>query len=196
MCGIAGLIIKNPEENYHLPQLLPTMAKAISHRGPDDEGFIIFQPDSTYQQYAGSDTTPATRQRLNLKSIEEGRNGMIGLAHRRLSIIAAGAGGYQPMSYHNGRYWIVYNGEIYNYKELKAKLIKNGFKFETESDTEVILALYQDMGDMMVDVLEGMWAFAIYDQDQKTLFASRDRFGVKPADAALQTLDNLIDTKE
>jgi asparagine synthase (glutamine-hydrolysing) len=180
MCGIAGLLIKNPEENYQLPQLLPTMAKAISHRGPDDEGFIIFQPEGSYQQYAGPDTTSATRNRLQLKSISEAKNGMVGFAHRRLSIIAAGEGGYQPMSYHNGRYWIVYNGEIYNYKELRAGLVKKGYKFLTESDTEVLLALYQEMGDIMVDVLEGMWAFAIYDTEAQSMFASRDRVGLKP----------------
>jgi len=180
MCGIAGVIVKNPEEDYHLPHLLPSMAKAISHRGPDDEGFIIFQNEGTFSQLSGIDTTKNITNKLNLKPIAEAKTGDVGFAHRRLSIIATGDEGYQPMSYLNQRYWIVFNGEIYNYQEIRKRLTKKGYQFQTQSDTEVLLALYDEKADMMVDELEGMWAFAIYDRQEKFLFASRDRIGLKP----------------
>ncbi|ARK29521.1 asparagine synthase (glutamine-hydrolyzing) [Halalkalibacter krulwichiae] len=101
------------------------------------------------------------------------------LAFSRLSIIDL-EGGYQPLSYENGRYWIVFNGEIYNYLELKAELQEKGKTFVTNSDTEVILALYSQIGGEMVTRLRGMFAFVIWDNLKKEAFAARDRFGIKP----------------
>ena len=103
----------------------------------------------------------------------------VGLAHARLSIIDL-AGGQQPMSIDDGKLWITFNGEIFNYIELRDELIKKGHKFATRSDTEVILHLYQEEGEDCVRHLNGQWAFAIWDTEQRKLFLSRDRLGVRP----------------
>ncbi|RKM57888.1 asparagine synthase (glutamine-hydrolyzing) [Butyrivibrio sp. CB08] len=103
----------------------------------------------------------------------------IGLGHRRLSIIDLTDNGAQPMTY-LGRYHITYNGEIYNYLELRDELEKAGFTFTTHTDTEVLLAAYCKWGADCVNHLNGMWAFAIFDEKEERIFASRDRYGVKP----------------
>lgn len=103
----------------------------------------------------------------------------LGLGHRRLAIIDTSETGRQPMSFH-GRYWIVFNGEIYNFVELKSELEGYGYQFKTDSDTEVILASYDKWGDECQLRFNGMWAFAIWDTRERRLFLSRDRFGVKP----------------
>jgi asparagine synthase (glutamine-hydrolysing) len=101
------------------------------------------------------------------------------LGFRRLSIIDL-EGGHQPLSYENERYHIIFNGEIYNYVELRDALIKEGMSFNTTSDTEVILALYASHGEDVVKELRGMFGFVIWDKDEKTIFAARDHFGIKP----------------
>lgn len=106
-------------------------------------------------------------------------NEMISLGHRRLAIIDLSPAGNQPMHYMN-RYTIVYNGEIYNYKELKEDLLKQGYTFQSQSDTEVILAAYDCYKERCTGYFDGMFAFAIWDQIEQTLFAARDRFGEKP----------------
>lgn len=102
------------------------------------------------------------------------------LAHRRLSILDLSQNGSQPMSYADGRYQIIFNGEIYNYIEVKKELKGAGYIFHNETDTEVILAAYCAWGEGCVTHFNGMWAFAIYDRKEKELFLSRDRFGIKP----------------
>lgn len=103
----------------------------------------------------------------------------IGLGHARLSIIDIG-GGAQPMSIADGRFIISFNGEIYNYKELRRNLIGKGHQFATESDTEVILHLYQELGENFLNELNGMFALALWDAKEKTLVLARDRMGEKP----------------
>lgn len=107
------------------------------------------------------------------------RNGSVGLAHRRLSIIDL-ASGQQPMSNDDGSLWITYNGEIFNYLELRKELEARGHRFRTKSDTEVILRSYEEYGDSCVDRFNGQWAFAIWDSRKARLFLSRDRLGVRP----------------
>lgn len=107
------------------------------------------------------------------------REGII-LGHRRLSILDLSEAGKQPMEYQDGRYVITYNGEIYNFLELKRELRKYGYTFKSDSDTEVILAAYQKWGKDCLTHFNGMWAFAIWDSVERTLFMSRDRFGIKP----------------
>ncbi|MCC5664229.1 asparagine synthase (glutamine-hydrolyzing) [Nostoc sp. CHAB 5784] len=107
-------------------------------------------------------------------------DGSVGLGHRRLSILDLSASGHQPMPYHNERFWIVYNGEIYNYLEIREELKHKGHQFYTGTDTEVVLAAYCEWGANCLHHFNGMWAFAIYDRANKELFFSRDRFGVKP----------------
>lgn len=105
-------------------------------------------------------------------------DGPVALGHNRLSIIDLSADGNQPMFHHGA--WIVFNGEIYNYVEIRSELRNAGHVFTTESDTEVILAAYKQYGQQCVDHFVGMWSFAIWDQQEKLLFCSRDRFGIKP----------------
>lgn len=102
----------------------------------------------------------------------------IALGHRRLSIIDLTKAGHQPMKF--GDFIIVYNGEIYNYLEIREELIAKGYQFKTRTDTEVILAAYQEWGEKCLSRFNGMWAFAIYDVKKNELFCSRDRLGVKP----------------
>jgi len=107
-------------------------------------------------------------------------NGNVGLGHRRLAIIDLSDDGAQPMRDRHLPIWITYNGEIYNYLELRAELETLGFTFDTASDTEVLLAAYVCWGDKCLERFNGMWAFAIHDERDNTLFCARDRFGVKP----------------
>ena len=131
-------------------ELLERMGAAVAHRGPDDAG-SCFLPD------AG-----------------------IGLAHRRLSIIDLSPGGHQPMWDAERAAAITYNGEIYNYRELRKELIADGFAFRSESDTEVLLQLYLRDGEAMLPRLNGIFAFAIWDARRRALFLARDPLGVKP----------------
>lgn len=106
-------------------------------------------------------------------------SGSVGLAHARLSIIDVG-GGHQPMHNEDKTVWITFNGEIFNYVELREDLIKKGHRFQTQSDTEVIVHLYEEKGEECVHDLNGQWAFAIWDSRRERLFLSRDRLGVRP----------------
>src|ERR1700736_5009992 len=106
-------------------------------------------------------------------------SGQIGLGFRRLSIIDL-AGGHQPLSNEDGSVWIVFNGEIYNYQELREDLLKKGHVFSTKADTEVIVHLYEEYGEAGIQSLRGMFAFAIWDQKQQKLLLARDRVGIKP----------------
>ena len=106
-------------------------------------------------------------------------DGRLGLAFRRLSIVDL-AGGHQPMSTEDGRYWIVFNGEIYNHAELRRELEAGGRRFRTRCDTEVILAAYAEYGADCVTRFQGMFAFAIWDREARSLFLARDRVGIKP----------------
>ena len=107
-------------------------------------------------------------------------DGPVGLAHRRLSIIDLSPGGHQPMASASGDHWITYNGEIYNFLELRRELEGAGIVFRSRSDTEVILALYERFGVECLRYLRGMFAFAIWDARRRTLFVARDRLGKKP----------------
>ena len=107
-------------------------------------------------------------------------DGPIGLGHRRLSIIDLSQLGHQPMSSEDGNIWITYNGEIYNFLELREDLISKGYRFRSECDTEVIIYLFEEYGTECLEYLRGMFAFAIWDKRDSTLFLARDRIGKKP----------------
>lgn len=126
------------------------MAQVLEHRGPDDCGVEYF---------------PAER---------------VGLSHRRLSILDLSKAGHQPMSCRDGRLWIVFNGEIYNFQELRADLERRQHRFCSNTDTEVILHLYKEAGAECVTRLNGMFAFAIFDRDAGKVLLARDHFGIKP----------------
>lgn len=182
MCGIAGIIsLKNNQSG--LVEKIRLMNDAIRHRGPDGEGYLLINNDSETAAY-GKDTPQAIIQSSILHKPVRSINNEAGvkgvLAHRRLSIIDITATGHQPLCNTSQTLWIVFNGEIYNYIELRDELTKKGHAFHSSTDTEVILAAYSEWGYECVNRFNGMWAFVIYDKNKKQLFASRDRFGVKP----------------
>jgi asparagine synthase (glutamine-hydrolysing) len=104
----------------------------------------------------------------------------VGLGHRRLSIIDLSELGRQPMSSQDRSIWITFNGEIYNFQELRKDLISKGYAFKSNSDTEVIIYLYQEYKEDCLKYLRGMFAFAIWDKNEEKLFLARDRIGKKP----------------
>lgn len=152
MCGIAGIFCKNRNESNVEKNkiLLKEMTNIISHRGPDGEGQMVLD------------------------------GGNVFLGHRRLSIIDLSNFGSQPISTIDGRYTITYNGEIYNYKELKRILEGYGYQFFSSSDTEVVLNAFAQWGEKSLNMFNGIFAFAIWDNYAKKLILARDRYGVKP----------------
>jgi asparagine synthase (glutamine-hydrolysing) len=133
--------------------LLKNMLAAIAHRGPDDEGIYL------------ADAASGSR---------------VGLGHRRLAIIDVSPAGHEPMSDATGEIWLTYNGEIYNFKEIRKELTKRGIQFKSESDAEVIIYAYREWGLNALTLLNGIFAFAIWDGRTKELVLARDRLGVKP----------------
>jgi asparagine synthase (glutamine-hydrolysing) len=181
MCGISGLLSLQGIEVRHLCD----MNELISHRGPNDEGYVLFGTNSV-RCYAGKDTDHQAREvdlawspKTDLDNAISG-DFFLGFGHRRLSIVDLSPMGHQPMCYSDGRYWITYNGEVYNHVELRSELENEGYSFVSHSDTEVILAAYACWGEACLHRFNGMWAFAIYDTQARSLFMARDRFGVKP----------------
>lgn len=134
----------------HLQTIIQGMQVALRHRGPDDAGIYIAKEKQA------------------------------ALAHTRLAILDLSSAGHQPMSTADGRYWIVFNGEIYNFEKIRHDLISQGEHFHSHTDTEVILKLYQRVGSDCVRYLRGMFAFAIWDDVEKTCFLARDPLGIKP----------------
>lgn len=130
--------------------LLKGMNDAMAHRGPDDEGIMWFDKWNS------------------------------GLGHKRLSIIDLSSAGHQPLTDDEQRYWIVYNGELYNYRDIKQTLEKLGHTFRSHCDTEVILKAYKQWGKDALQQFNGMFAFAIFDNETGNLFGARDRIGIKP----------------
>ena len=163
MCGIAGFV---PRAGQSLaPGAVQRMLHSLAHRGPDDRGVLAF---------AGGEV----RTGRDWPGGREGEGTV--LIHRRLSILDLAETGWQPMGTPDGRYFIVFNGEIYNYVELRAELLELGHRFRSTSDTEVLLAAFAEWGAEMLPRLVGMFAFAILDTLEHTLFLARDFFGIKP----------------
>ncbi len=154
MCGICGIVGLNGAAGFGGPDIA-RMCEALAHRGPDDSGFHL----SDFKGESGP--------------------GRVGLGHRRLSIIDL-AKGHQPLSNEDGTVWIVFNGEIYNFQELRPALVAQGHRFRTDSDTEVIVHLYEQKGAECLQELRGMFAFAIWDSSARSLLLARDRIGQKP----------------
>jgi asparagine synthase (glutamine-hydrolysing) len=120
----------------------------------------------------------------------------VGLDSRRLAILDLSERGAMPMNTPDGRFRIVYNGEVYNYRELRASLVSRGLAFQSNTDTEVVLALYALDGPSMLDRLNGMFAIAIWDQQERELFLARDRLGIKPLYYCLQNGDLYFASEE
>ncbi len=145
------------------------MANSLAHRGPDGEGFLL-----------GSGAWPDLRYCFRRRTDAESGDVRVGLGHRRLAILDLSDRGLQPMCTPDRRTWVVFNGEIYNHLAIKATLKGNGYSFTTRTDTEVLLNSYVEWGENCVDHLEGMFAFAVWDDVNKRLFCARDRLGIKP----------------
>ena len=150
MCGIFGSFNRNPSPRFD--EQLQAAQHLLRHRGPDDHGL----------------------QRISVSG------GQMALGQTRLSIIDLTSGGHQPMSSWDERYVIVFNGEIYNYKELREELKAQGYRFTSDSDTEVLLAAWSAWGSACLSRLVGMFAFAVLDRQSATLTCVRDAFGIKP----------------
>lgn len=181
MCGIAALFGIG---NQPLPSI-QAMLDTIRHRGPDDEGWAAFGGAELAVTCGGGADTPTACYAASLPyapvsgaAVPQGARAVLG--HRRLSILDVSPGGHQPMSYRDGRYWIVFNGEIYNHAELRRELEASGHRFASRSDTEVLLAAYAEWGQACLERLEGMFAFVLVDRVEAVVFAARDRFGIKP----------------
>jgi asparagine synthase (glutamine-hydrolysing) len=147
MCGISGFVDFNKRSGK---EILVKMNRIMAHRGPDGDGYAIYQNESA----------------------------SVGLGHLRLSIIDLTEGGRQPQTFQSLH--ITFNGEIYNYAEIKKTLEDKGHSFQSHSDTEVILHAYAEWGSLALQQFIGMFAFVIYDEQNQKLFACRDRAGVKP----------------
>lgn len=170
MCGITGFISQAPiyTNDYYQAHRL------IKHRGPDDEGFIV-KKDNNIAFYKGDDTIDFFSQQKHICEVEKSD---VILGHRRLSILDLTEGGHQPYCF--DKLSLVYNGEIFNYIELRDELIMLGYNFQTNTDTEVILKAYHKWGKDAFNRFNGMWALAIYNSYDKSLLLCRDRFGIKP----------------
>lgn len=177
MCGIAGVVdLKHSAAAKHLA----AMADSLRHRGPDDAGFVCFQLGAEKILCGrGDDSVAAFSDLPHINTLRD-TPCEVALAHRRLAIIDLSPAGHGPMSSADQSLWVTYNGEIYNYLELRAELKVLGHSFQTESDTEVLLAAYRQWGVECMHHFNGMFAFAIWDAPAKRLFCARDRFGVKP----------------
>ena len=152
MCGIVGILAENGTVS---PDVLERATRSLAHRGPDDHGTVILRA-----------TSP--------RPVE------VGLGNRRLAILDLSPLGHQPMHDPLTGNWIAYNGEIYNFRELRARLESEGDQFRSHSDTEVLLKAYARWGDGFVSELRGMFAFAIWDATRHRLFLARDPMGIKP----------------
>jgi asparagine synthase (glutamine-hydrolysing) len=152
MCGIVGIVSRRAPLD---PEMLRQATASLAHRGPDDSGSVILRSQ-------------------NAEPIE------IGLGHRRLSILDLSPLGHQPMHDLQTGNWLVFNGEIYNFRELRAELESKGLEFNSRSDTEVLLKAYSAWGKDCLQHLRGIFAFAIWDAKRSSLFLARDQMGVKP----------------
>ena len=157
------------------------MLGVIRHRGPDDGGFaLINQQRRSIHSFSDADCTAEQQQDNPVLTDSTATPASIGFAHRRFSIIDLSAAGHQPYVDESAGCCLTFNGEIYNYVELRDELIGKGFSFRSQSDTEVVLRAYQAWGTDCFERFHGFWALAIYDANLDRVFVSRDRLGKKP----------------
>ena len=190
MCGIVGaLSLKRVSIDT---QYAKPMADKIAHRGPDDAGYLFFHTGTRhgngvsfyhnltdYKFKSIEDMLPAiesdsVQTELSLHDYD------LYMGHRRLSILDVSRAGHQPMSDLSKNIWLVYNGEIYNFKELRAELEQLGHRFKSHTDTEVIIYAYIEWGIECINKFNGMFAFSLYDNFKKKFYLVRDRYGIKP----------------
>ncbi len=176
MCGIFG-VLNFDEVNVDFKSLQNSV-NIIRHRGPDDEGYAVFNTHKKLCEERYGDTSAIKKGDYILSQ----PSGVFNLAfgYRRLSIIDLSVNGHQPFFNDEKNICIIFNGEVYNYIEIREELRGKGYKFRTETDTEVIVNAYIEWGEDCLSRFNGMWGMAIYDMRNNILFCTRDRFGVKP----------------
>ena len=174
MCGIAGIYSR---KGVNIGEIIK-LSEVLRHRGPDDEGFVLTSREGQIESYRGNDTITQLQHLKNLSEVNH--QPQLGLMHRRLSILDVSELGHQPFISEDKNYAIVFNGEVYNFKEIRQELEKKGYVFRSNTDTEVVLNAFIEWGSSCVTKFMGMWAFVIYNQQENTLTFSRDRFGIKP----------------
>ena len=183
MCGIGG-IINFENKPISLIDGANIISNTLHHRGPDDEGFLFFNHSETFCAYGDDTQKQSIHNSFDFsaqKHLSQIKGNYIGVfVHRRLSIIDLSESGHQPMCTANSKVWVTFNGEIYNYIELRKELEIVGYVFKTQSDTEVLLNAYLHWGKDCLQKLNGMFAFALLDLENKKIFCARDRSGVKP----------------
>ncbi|MEW5693977.1 MAG: asparagine synthase (glutamine-hydrolyzing) [Candidatus Hydrogenedentota bacterium] len=167
MCGINGIISFKRNLDTHNRMTLLKMNSALKNRGPDGIGVLEANTNGRYSLHYHNELT--TMEPVNFC-----------LGHTRLAIIDLSYRGLQPLSNEDNTVFVVYNGEIYNYIELREELLKRGHIFRSKTDTEVIAHSYEEYGYDCVNRFNGMWAFALFDLNNMSFFCSRDRFGIKP----------------
>jgi len=190
MCGIVGaLSLNRPSINV---DFVKPMADKIAHRGPDDAGYLCFYTGArhnrrvsfyqnfTDEKFKNIDDMLSTIESHSAQRELHSHDYDLYMGHRRLSILDVSYAGHQPMSDLSKNIWIAYNGEIYNFKELRSELEKLGHKFKSYTDTEVIIYAYIEWGIECIKRFNGMFAFSLYDNFQKKFYLCRDRYGIKP----------------
>ena len=170
MCGIVGLW--RHEGRLVNRAVIANMARTLKHRGPDDDGTVLFLPEKNGGRWRPSFLSPLDER--------DGAMGQGGLGHTRLRVIDLTPQARQPMANEDGTVWIVYNGEIYNFTALRDELSRKGHQFRSQGDTEVVLHAYEEWGYDCLTRLNGMFAFGIVDMNRSELFLARDRLGIKP----------------
>ncbi len=180
MCGIAGIVTTDPQGPVIRSFLLRALHR-LRHRGPDDSGMLLSDGVSTVIG-GGNPIAEGALPWIPAIPLTDCRlqEATVGLAHARLSIFDTSPAGHQPMSTPEGDLWVVFNGAIYNFKTLREELRMHGHNFRTGTDTEVLLAGWRQWGERLLDKLDGMFAFVVYDRSRQMLFGARDRTGVKP----------------
>lgn len=190
MCGIVGALSLN-KQSINVDFVKP-MADKIAHRGPDDAGYLCFHTGSrhnkkisfyqnlTDEKFKNIDDMLPTIESHSVQRELHSHDYDLYMGHRRLSILDVSYAGHQPMSDLSKNIWIAYNGEIYNFKELRSELEKLGHRFKSHTDTEVIIYAYIEWGIECIKKFNGMFAFSLYDNFQKKFYLCRDRYGIKP----------------
>jgi len=190
MCGIVGaLSLNRPSINVDYAK---PMADKMSHRGPDDAGYLYFHTGArsinnisfyhnlTDDRFKNIDDMLPTIESDSAQRELHRHDYDLYMGHRRLSILDISYAGHQPMSDLSCNIWIAYNGEIYNFKELRVELEKSGHRFKSNTDTEVIIYAYIEWGIECIKKFNGMFAFSLYDNFNKKFYLCRDRYGIKP----------------
>ena len=178
MCGISGIYHYKAERNIDF-DLLKGMTDLIAHRGPHDEGYLLADVHGgKIHNYCGKDSPQDIKSHMCFHESDD--PAQLGFGFRRLPTVELQESGHQPMYDRELGLAIIFNGEIYNHIELRHELEAGGYRFFSHSDTEVLLKAYHAWGEGMLERLNGMWAFALWDVKLRKLFCSRDRYGIKP----------------